>query len=382
MLINEAIKKLPQLELSSEFVTLKDAVNRILFEDIFAIKNLPSFDNSALDGYAINYATKDMPLSVVDTIFAGDMRNKILQNGTCVKIMTGAKIPKNSDTIVPFEDAIIENEKLIVSSKIKQFNAYRYKGEEVKVGEILLKSGTKLNSADVMLLASQGIFCVKVQKSIKIGIFSSGNELVEPWNNASEEQIYNANAAGLMALLLSFGFNSSYKGVIKDSLQMTISAINSDDSDILICSGGASAGEADYMKTALISLGFDEIFGFLNIRPGRPTKAYSNGKKIIFVLPGNPMAAFIMAFLIIVPFLKNEAHTKIKATLNESVKVKSGRQNLVLGQFENGNFSLVNGNNYGSGMITPLVKSNAIYITNIDESEICNGSEIFVYKIS
>lgn len=382
MLIENALEKLQIYQRQSEFISIDNAVLRRLAVDVIASKNLPSFDNSAMDGYAINFADKDMPLSVAGTILAGEVGDEILQKGSCFKIMTGAKIPKNADTIVPFEDSIIEDEKLIVSPKIKQFNAYRYKAEEVKAGEILLKKGEILTAAKIMLLAAQGIFCVEVFKEPKIGIFSSGDEIVEPWQKANEEQIYNANATGLQALLLSFGFKSSYKGIIRDDLNATIDKISNDDSDILICSGGASAGEADYMKTALLSLGFVEIFGFLNMRPGRPTKAFVKDKKIIFILPGNPMAAFVVAFLLVVPFLKQEQNLKIKAKINQDLKVKSGRANLVLGCLSGDEFLVTDSNKYGSGMITPLVKSNALYITNVDDSEISSGSEIFVYKLS
>ncbi|MGP1484830.1 MAG: molybdopterin molybdotransferase MoeA [Campylobacter sp.] len=380
MLINEALSALPNFNYESEIVSINEATQKRLAKTITATKNLPSFDNSALDGYAIKYADKNEPLIVTETILAGDTSEKILQNGTCMKIMTGAKIPKNADTIIPFEDAIIENERLIVSKKIKQFNAIRLKGEEVKIGEILIKQGEILNPAHIMLLASQGIFCVQVYKQPRICIYSSGNEIIEPWLNANEEQIYNANAFGIKSLLANFGFYASYKGIIKDDLQEIKECFLNDDFDVLLCSGGASAGEADYMKTALISLGFDEIFDNINIKPGRPTKAFLKDKKVVFVLPGNPMAAFIMAFLIIIPFLKKQAHKVIKAKINQSLKIKSGRVNLVLGSLNNGEFLVTQNNQYGSGMITPLTKSDAFYLTKSEESEICSGDEIFVYK--
>ena len=118
------------------------------------------------------------------------------------------------------------------------------------------------------------------------------------------------------------------------------------------------------------------------MRPGRPTKAYVRDKKVVFILPGNPMAAFVTAFLLVVPFLKKKPHCKIAANINQDLKFKTGRQNLVLGTLKGGDFIVTDGNKYGSGMIAPLTKSDALYLTDIEESEILGGSEILVYKFS
>ena len=232
------------------------------------------------------------------------------------------------------------------------------------------------------MLAAQGIYCVCVERELKIGIFSSGDEVVEPWQNASEEQIYNANGAGIASLLQSFGFASSYAGIIKDDLESTTRALETAEFDVIITSGGASKGEADFMKTALLNLGFSELFDGVNIRPGRPSKAFIKGKKIVFILPGNPMAAFLMCFLLVVPFLKGVQLEKFDAVLNQDVKIKSGRQNIVLGSFLGGKFSVTDNNKFGSGMITPLIKSNAVLVTNESLGELKAGEIVKILKFS
>lgn len=385
MVIKDALNKIFEnldLKNSSEFMSIENAVDKIVAEDIVAVKNLPSFDNSALDGYAINFADRHAAISVVDTIFAGDNREVSIKSGECVKIMTGAKMPKGADTVVRFEDAIIENEKLIVDERTKQFSAFRYKGEEIKAGDVLFGEGTRLSAAHVMMLAAQGIAFVNVLREPRIGIFSSGDEIVEPWQSASEDQIYNANAIGMQALLAKFGFKSSYLGIIKDDLNDTINAINSADMDVLICSGGASKGEADFMKTALLSLGFTELFGYIDARPSRPSKAYVKDNKIVFIMPGNPMSAFVSAFLLIVPFLLKRPLEATKARIMQDLKVKSGRENVVLGRLEEDKFYVTDNNKYGSGMIMPLVKSNAICLSNFDQSKFRQNDEVLVYKFS
>ena len=365
-----------------EFVSLERATGKILAQDVVAVKNLPSFDNAAMDGYALKFDDFNEPLSVSATVLAGDEAEISLKKGECVKIMTGAKMPTNADTVVPFEDAVLQDGKLSPQSKVKKFNALRYKGEEVKAGEILLKKGENLTSARVMMLAAQGIYCICVELELKIGIFSSGDEVVEPWQNASEEQIYNANGAGIASLLKSFGFASSYAGIIKDDLESTTHALETAEFDVIITSGGASKGEADFMKTALLNLGFSELFDGVNIRPGRPSKAFIKDKKIVFILPGNPMAAFLMCFLLVVPFLNGAQLEKFDAVLNQDVKIKSGRQNIVLGSFCEGKFSVTDNNKFGSGMITPLIKSNAVLVTNESLGELKMGEIVKILKFS
>ena len=365
-----------------EFVSLEHATGKILAQDVVAVKNLPSFDNAAMDGYALKFDDFNEPLSVAATVLAGDEAEIALKKGECVKIMTGAKMPTNADTVVPFEDAVLQDGKLSPQSKVKKFNALRYKGEEVKAGEILLKKGEILTPARVMMLAAQGIYCVCVERELRIGIFSSGDEVVEPWQNASEEQIYNANGAGIASLLQSFGFASSYAGIIKDDLESTTRALETAEFDVIITSGGASKGEADFMKTALLNLGFSELFDGVNIRPGRPSKAFIKDKKIVFILPGNPMAAFLMCFLLVVPFLNGAQLEKIDAVLGQDVKIKSGRQNIVLGSFCEGKFSVTDNNKFGSGMITPLIKSNAVLVTNASLGELKMGEIIKILKFS
>ena len=386
MVIKEALEKIfnnINLKNSSEFISIENAVDKIVAEDIIAVKNLPSFDNSALDGYAINFADRNTPIDIVDTIFAGDNREISIKSGECVKIMTGAKMPKGADTVVRFEDAVVEsNKKLIVDERTKRFSAFRHKGEEIKSGDVLFSVDTRLSAAHVMMLAAQGISFVKVFCKPKIGIFSSGDEIVEPWQNASEDQIYNANAIGMQALLSKFGFKSSYLGIIKDDLNDTINAIDSADMDVLICSGGASKGEADFMKTALLSLGFTELFGYIDARPSRPSKAYVKDNKIVFIMPGNPMSAFLSAFLLIVPFLLKKPLETTKARIMQDLKVKPGRQNVVLGRLEDDKFYVTDNNKYGSGMIMPLIKSNAICLSNFDQSDFNQNDEVVVYKFS
>lgn len=371
----------------NEYINVSTSLNRVLANDIYACKDLPCFDNSALDGYAFNYENKDYALNISNTtIFAGDTKTYSANKNEAIRIMTGAIMPKNTDTIVRLEDVIIKDDKLFIDEKTKKHNALRYKGEEIKTGEILLKKGTKITPSQIMFLASQGINEILVNSRPSIGIFSSGDELVEIWQNASDEQIYNVNASAITSLLSYHGFQSAYKGIIKDSLEETKKAFLSNLSyDILVCSGGASKGDKDFMKEALTSLGYEEIFDRINLKPGGPIKVFTKEDKFVFILPGNPMAAFFTCFLTLIPTLKkmsgdiNFNHQIYKAIISKEVKLKKGRTNIILGFYDGKTFTPYL-ENYGSGMIKPLIQNNAIYLSNENDEIISNYNEIEVIK--
>ncbi|CAD7287042.1 molybdopterin molybdotransferase MoeA [Campylobacter suis] len=369
---------------ASKIVPIEVAVGEILADDILAIKNLPAFDNSALDGYAVIYDNKEDGYELIDSIFAGEKKQLSISGNQCVKIMTGALFPKGADTVIRLEDAIIKDGKIYANEKLKKGEAHRFCGEEIKAGELLIEANTKLTAAHIMLLASQGISHISILNKPSIAIFSSGDELKEPWQSADDFEIYNANAYGIGALLKEKGLNFSYKGIIKDKLQDTIEALrNAQNFDVIFCSGGASKGEADYMKDALIKLGYKELFEHINIRPGGPCKAFAKDKKIVFILPGNPMAAFLCAMLLALPLISGTPLQIQTGKICENIKFKQGRSNIVFCNInENGEISVTDGNKFGSGMITPIIKSNAIYLSQPHESELLKDSLIKILKIS
>lgn len=367
-----------------ELISLEEAKDRVLAKDLYAVKNLPSFDNAALDGYAFNYADINQALDIKGTILAGDKNTYEIYKNECFKIMTGAKMPKNADTILMIEDECIEKGKLIIKKPPKQYNAYRYKGEELKKDELLLKKGTRLNARHIALLSSQGLYKIEVVRKIRIGIFSSGDELKEPWQDCDEENIYNANALPLLALFEDC--TTSYLGIIKDDFNTTKKALENTNFDLLITSGGASVGEADFMEKALNELGFTPLFKGLKVRPARPTKLYQKDKTLVLILPGNPMAAYLSAFIfarkIIALLYGNlENSLQIQAIMGSDLKVKSGRNNLILGNLEKGIFHPFNDNKFGSGMILPLIQSEFLLISEEEKAEFQKDEKILLFKL-
>lgn len=383
--VNDAVRAICESYdgLKSENIGIYEACGRVLSNDIISRKNLPSFDNSALDGYAFDWEDRDEELEILEpTIFAGEKRIYDLKAKSAYKIMTGAPMPKGANSVLRVEDAEFRDNKLIISQKARAYDGNRKKGEELEVGALMFKRNEILDPKKILALATQGIDKVEVFKIPTISVFSSGDELVEIGEFADEMQIYNANSAGILALLRSNNFIADYKGIIKDTLSDTIKALNTD-ADIIITSGGASVGDKDYMSEALSTLGFREIFSHIDIRPGRPTKCYVKENRLVFVLPGNPMAAYMLTHLVILNALnsitKREISSKIKVKFRGELKLKAGRENIVFGNLENGEFMVFNDNKFGSGMVMPLIRSNYFFITQ--KSEIKNLEEIEISRL-
>lgn len=375
---------LADIKPSAEWICISEALGRVLAEEIKCQKNLPSFNNSALDGYALRHSDSGKKLYIKDTVFAGQNKDDVLEENECFKIMTGAKIPKSADTIVAFEDAqALADNYVLMPSNIKKGNAFRVKGEELAKGETLFSQGTLINSAVLAMLASQGISQIKVYKKITIGVFSTGDELKEPWESARDDEIYNVNSSSLIALFSEHGFVADYCGVIPDSLMESKKYFaKMKRYDVLVTTGGISMGEADFVEEALLSNGLKPLFHGINIKPGRPTMIGKMDSTIVASMPGNPLAAYVNAFLILTPLLKklqgqrDFQHKILKAKMAKELKVKPNRTNLVLGTYKEGSFFVTGENKYGSGMIMPMIQSNSLLVLDENTDILKEGDEI------
>ena len=371
-------------ELSSEVVFLNDALGRVLAEDIKVRKNVPSFNNSALDGFAFRYADKDEKLKIAATIYAGDEPKEMLQKNECYKIMTGAKVPSDADTIVAIEDCLeVSDEYIKVPAHIKKGNALRLKGEELKKGASLFQKGEKITSSVTALLAAQGIATVEVYKKLSIAIASTGNELKEPWEEASEDEIYNANSFGIISQLKEYGFEPDYVGLIPDDLDKTVEFIDKlKDYDVIITTGGISMGEADFLEEAFLKNGLKEFFHGVNVKPGRPTMMGRMDKTFVMAMPGNPLTTMLNLLMLSIPVLlklqgyKNYKLSTVRAVNIQEFKFRPNRTNIVLGYYKNGEFKVTRDNKIGSGMLLPLFESNAVIITKEGQSVVKAGDEV------
>ena len=392
-------KSLAKAEVSTltEIINIEESLGRIIAEDIFCVKNLPSFNNSAMDGFAIKASDAGKTLSVKMTIFAGDSVDACLSDGECYKIMTGAKVPDDVDTIIPIEDVVsYENDLVTFKQEVKKGSSLRLKGEEVSKNNKLFSKAERINSSKIAVLASQGLTMVRVFKSLSIAIVSTGNELKEPWEEANEDEIYNCNSYALITLLKEKGFQSTYMGVVPDSLEKSVEFVDSlKNYDVIITTGGISMGDADFVGQAFLQNGLDIAFHGVNVKPGRPImmgtmkKGSSlKGQTFVMCLPGNPLTAMVNMHLFAIPVLNkiqgsNEIYHDITLAKNmQDFKTKTGRVNVVLGSCNKGEFEVTRKNKYGSGMITVLDESNSIVVTSEGRAGIEVGDSVKVIKFN
>jgi len=366
-----------------EYISLENAIGRILSKDISCIKNMPSFDNSAMDGFAFKAKDAGKKLEVVKVVYAGDNSTLEILDGQCCKIMTGAMIPSGADTVIPVEDTISFDDNFMqLPNSVRKGNHFRVKGEEYKEGTSIFKQGEKIDSAKVAILASQGITMIEVFVQLNIAVLSTGNELKEPWENADEYQIYNSNSYAIVSMLKEHNFDAKYIGVVPDTLDDSIEFIaNLKSYDIVITTGGISMGDADFVAEAFNKNGLEVFFHGVNVKPGRPTMMGMMGDTYVMAMPGNPLTALINTYLLSLPIIYKSSgassyfHDFVYAKNNVAFKVKAKRANVVLGNLKNGEFYVTQNNKYGSGMLAPLTQSNCVVITlddksSIDENEI------------
>lgn len=292
----------------NETVPLLQAHNCILATDLLVQIDAPLFDNSAMDGFAICDATgKLTEFTVVSRIAAGDdAETLVLKDGEAARIFTGAPVPKGATAIVAQEDTQLQNEtSLILNIAPKPKQHIRYLGEELKAGNQLLPKGTKLLPAHLGLIASQGLSQVPIYKKLTAIVFSTGNELVNPEKLLATGKIYDANRYQLLSWLTHMGIIVQDGGILADdpTLIQTVLKQASQQFDVIITSGGASVGDADYLKSTVQNLG--ELIAYkLAIKPGKPFAWGTVGSAHVFMLPGNPVATFVTCHLLLQSALK------------------------------------------------------------------------------
>lgn len=373
-----------------ESVSLLEADGRVLAEKLVAIMNLPPFDNSGMDGYAVRLADAGKALSVASTIYAGGVPTSVLQSGSAIKIMTGAPTPDGAEAVVPFEHTTQDGELIRLPDQIKANQNIKKEGEELSAGETIFEVGTTLDPAKIALIASQGIMAVRVFERAKITVISGGDEVVEPWQKASRYQIYNTNSIALSTTLKKAGFEASYASIGKDNLEALAMRVKSaiEGSDVVLTTGGISVGEADFTKKALEMLGAKVHFHGLNIKPGKPTLVATIGKKLVVALPGNPLSALANLHLLVLPALfkiqgaQNYYHNLVEAKMGEDLLIKGDRDTAIFGTLSAGRFVSFNGGKYGSGMLSPIAQSNAIVVFGKSKGGASNGELVKVISIN
>lgn len=396
--LSEALENmLNQLPVATktETITINQAANRVLAEDIFSSINVPSFDNSAMDGYAISLQdfSENQPLVVIGKSFAGNPFSGKIAQGECVRIMTGAKIPENCNAVVMQEDATLNADGTVQFAKTPKIGAnIRRIGEDVAQGSLVLAKGNLLNVATLPLLASLGIAEVKVFHKVKVAVLSTGDELVSVGEKLGEGQIYDTNRFTVRLMLEKLGCEILDFGTLPDNpetFEKTFIEAQSR-ADILITSGGVSVGEADFTKDVLEKLG-KISFWKIAMKPGKPFAFGKLENAWFFGLPGNPVSALVTFYQLVQPALlklsgyDNEkiANFSPKLTAYAAVPMKKavGRQDFQRGFFyadENGQLAVKTIGTQGSHIFSAFNESNCFIVLEQERGNIEVGEKVVI----
>ena len=389
---SDAIEKLP----------LKQCLGRILANDILSPINVPATDNSAMDGFAFN--SKDLKtdreqihLRIVGTVYAGQTSVPPTQASECIKIMTGAMMPPDCDTVIPQEFTQLSDEGLITFAKhtVRAGENRRLRGEDLQADKPAIQQGRILKASDIGLAASLGIAELGVYQRIKVAILSSGDELCDMSEPLVPGKIYDSNRFSLHACLSRLGFEIMDCGIVRDTPEDLRHAFASasQKADVIISSGGVSVGEADFTKQIMDELG-EVGFWKIAMRPGRPM-AFGSLKPIspktsptvFFGLPGNPVAVMVTFY----QFVRN-ALLQLNGALKpeiplvlvqsaEAIRKKSGRtefQRGVLFRDSEGKLFVKSTGSQGAGILRSMSEANCFMILHHDQGNIAPGDWVDV----
>jgi molybdopterin molybdotransferase len=288
-----------------ETIALDQALGRILGDDIIATRAVPPANNSAMDGFAVRSTdvVVGQPLSIHQIIPAGSP-GEPLNGGSAARIFTGGEMPIGADAVLIQEDAEFDEVHLVPKATVKTGENVRPKGQDIQEGAQVLACGQRLGPADLSLLASLGKDNALVYRKLTVAILSTGDELVQPPEALKPGQIYNSNRYALAALLTQMGIAVVDMGIVSDDLDATLVALAraAEQADVIICSGGVSVGDRDFVKEAVTQLGALDVWK-LAIKPGKPMAYGHVQNKPFFGLPGNPVSTFVTFEVLARPYL-------------------------------------------------------------------------------
>jgi len=372
-------------------ISLLDALGRVLAEDIISTINVPAHNNSAMDGYALR--AEDLKQSktfkLAGSIHAGEIFAGNIEQFACVRIMTGAPVPQELDFVVPQEYVVFDKKNQTV--EIKQYTGgsnVRKAGEDLSIGSVALHAGRKLGASDIGLLASLGLSKVSICRKLKVGFFSTGDELIEPGEYLLPGKIYDSNRYSVIAMLKNLRVKPLDLGIVKDepAAIRKVFLQAADSADVILTTGGVSVGDADYVKQVLNEIGQIDLWR-LNIKPGKPLAFGKINQAYFFGLPGNPASAAVVFYKIVKPVLKtlmgqtrNIFSPDFKARVLNDINKTSSRMEFMRGilNFEQDEPAVNVPANQGSGILSSMSKADCLVILNENTKNVKAGDIVDV----
>ena len=391
-LVLDSVSPLPPV-----ILPLLQSLGMISAGTVAARFNLPAFDNSAMDGYAVRTCECAflMELPVIASVMAGESILTDSPAMVAIKIMTGAPIPPGFDAVIPFEEILKEEDgRITIPSGVKAGQHIRFAGEDLKQGDAVIAKGTLIRAAEVSMLAACGVTTISVFRRVRVAILSTGDELVEFGQPLIEGKIVNSNAPALAAAVMEAGGESIMLGIAADTLESLKEKISLGlKYDVLVTTAGVSAGERDLVREVLESEGVDQLFWKVAIKPGGPTAFGMKGCVPVFSLPGNPVSSMLtFEFFVRPALLRMMGHSAVsrpvfKGILDEDIAKKEGKSGIVRlkVQRDGGIFRLSSAGNQQTGLQRTLLNADAVAVLPSDCGVVTKGQTIdfcFMHEMS
>ena len=373
--------------LSNDNINVRESIGYCLNQKIISTIDMPPFDQSAMDGYALNYDISISNYNIIGEVKAGDDCSKIiLQKGDCIRIFTGAAVPKGATTIIQQEWCNNENNVLSFNKKIKDSLNIRKKGEQIRQGDTILNKNHIINPASMGLISTVGINNINIIRKAKVAIVITGDELIKSTDEIKDAKIFESNSSMLYGALNKYGYDDINIYFTKDSkkqTELTISkAIN--DNDLIIVSGGISVGDYDFVKFAFDQLNVKEKFYKINQKPGKPIFFGTKKNKYIFGLPGNPGASLTCFYIYVLRCLslisnKKYPLIKTKVKLSSHYRKKGNRAEFIKAKVKNNQAEICS--HQSSAMLLSFAKANALVFIDENISEVSSKDYLDAYLL-
>jgi len=377
-----------------EQVSIFEANNRILAHDLVATLDVPPWDNSAMDGYAVNVEdlSGSNELEVQGIITAGMEADTPLQKGKAFKIMTGAPIPNNANAVVMVENTSECNGNVEINKRPIAHENIRKKANDIGCGDTLVHKGTRLRAEHLMLLSSQGKCKIDVFRKLRVGVVATGSELAAPGESRAATQIFESNRVGIASILQNENVELIDFGIVEDN-EVSLRELFIEASkrvDVMVSSGGVSVGDADYVKDIIAELGSID-FWKVAVKPGKPFALGKINNTLFCGLPGNPVSSFVTAKLLVVPVIKKmQGEAKpheplfINATITTPLKRRAGRrdfQRATMARNAQGEWEVTPFKSQSSGVMTSITSANCLMIVPEEVSELKEGDTVQVMPL-
>lgn len=379
-------------------IPLIDALGMVLTDDIVAREHLPAFDNSSMDGYALRSAdtstatvASPVQLDIIGESSAGKVFKGVVSTGQAVRIMTGGLVPKGADAVVPLErvDSSAENN-IRIHAPVKVGEYVRRAGEDMKAGEKVIASGTRVTPAHMGVLAALGMAKPGVFRQPKVNVLATGDELVDINKKAGRGEICNSSSYALAGYVQAAGGVPKILGIVPDRRKRLRKAIEEALAcNLLLLTGGVSVGKYDYVAEVLSEVGVEVLFHGVNIKPGKPLLFGRKKRTLVFGLPGNPVSTGITFLQFVRPALckMSGAHPhqgiRLKAIMQESFSKNDGKRHFVRGVYSEpeGRLTVAITGSQSSGVMSSMVKANCLIVVPENVQQVNAGDTVEIELI-